>query len=109
MSGFRGREFNLKILFFPFLAKNGTNLHREAKISGKETRKRVNVIEWMFSFRLAPVSCQYHQRLSFFINVLSSQFQGHTQHRMVHRKTCVNGEITSRSSDVAIVDDLFNK
>ena len=45
--------------------------------------------------------------VEFFINVLSSQFRGHTQHRMVHRKTCVNGEITSRSSDVAIVDDLF--
>ena len=43
----------------------------------------------------------------FFINVLSAQFRGHTEHRMVHRKTCVNSEITSKSSDVAFVDDII--
>ena len=41
------------------------------------------------------------------MNVLSAQFRGHTELRMVHRKTCVNSEITSRSSDVAIVDEII--
>ena len=45
--------------------------------------------------------------VEFFMNVLSAQFRGHTEHRMVHRKTCVNSEITSRSSDVAIVDEII--
>ena len=45
------------------------------------------------------------QAVEFFINVLSAQFRGHTEHRMVHRKACVNSEITSGSSDVAIVAD----
>ena len=45
--------------------------------------------------------------VEFFMNVLSSQFRGYTQHRVVHRKTCVNSEITSKSSDVAIVDVII--
>ena len=55
-----------KFEFLPFLAKHDTNFHIEAKMSRKETRKHVYLIDWMSSFRLVPVSCQYHQRLGFY-------------------------------------------
>ena len=45
--------------------------------------------------------------VEFFINVLSAQFRGHTEHRMVHRKACVKSEITFRSSDIATMDEII--